>query len=56
VSCPWGVGKTLQRDESAVVFEIASDAIDQATALLTSLSARQVVVEPVDSDVSALFD
>lgn len=50
------LGETLEREESAVVFEISSDAVTQTTALLTSLSAREVVVEPVDADVSALFD
>ncbi|NQX16636.1 DUF1269 domain-containing protein [Rathayibacter sp. VKM Ac-2857] len=50
------LGETIQLGESAVVFEISSDAVSQATELLGSLSARQVVVEPVDADVSALFD
>ena len=50
------LGETLQLGESAVVFEISSDAVSHGTELLGSLSARQVVVEPVDADVSALFD
>ncbi|MBO0982611.1 DUF1269 domain-containing protein [Rathayibacter sp. SD072] len=50
------LGETLQLGESAVVFEISSDAVTQATDVLRSLSASRVVVEPVDASVSALFD
>ncbi|WP_165909074.1 MULTISPECIES: hypothetical protein [unclassified Rathayibacter] len=48
--------KTLERGESAVVFEIASDVVATTSELLTSRSARQVAVETVDASISALFD
>lgn len=50
------LGETLGQNDSAVVFEIASDAVAAASALLATLSARQIVVEPIDSSVANLFD
>jgi uncharacterized membrane protein len=50
------LGKTLMPNSSAVVIEIAGNAVDQARKLLEPLNAQQVVVQDVDSSVAALFD
>ncbi|WP_426624905.1 DUF1269 domain-containing protein [Leifsonia sp. McL0607] len=49
------LGESLAPNESAVVFEIASDAIEGATALLTPLGAKRIVTEAIDSRVADLF-
>ena len=49
------LGESLAQDNSAVVFEIATDAIDGATGILIFLGATQIVVEPIDSSVADLF-
>jgi uncharacterized membrane protein len=50
------LGKTLKPNSSAVVIEIAGDAVDQARKLLEPLNAQEVVVQDVDSSVASLFD
>jgi uncharacterized membrane protein len=50
------LGKTLRPNSSAVVIEIAGDAVDQARKLLEPLNAQEVVVQDVDSSVASLFD
>jgi uncharacterized membrane protein len=50
------LGTTLAQNESAVLFEIATEAGPGAAALLDALDARQVVTEGVDANVSTLFD
>ena len=50
------LGKTLGPNSSAVVVEIASDAVDTAKQLLEPLGAKEIVVENVDSNVATLFD
>ena len=50
------LGKTLEPGGSAVVVELAADAVATAQALLDALGANHVVVEPIDSSVAALFD
>ena len=49
------LGKTLGPNSSAVVIEIASDAVDTAKQLLEPLGAKEVVVEDIDSNVATLF-
>jgi uncharacterized membrane protein len=49
------LGKTLAPNSSAVVIEIAGEAVDQARKLLEPLNAQQVVVQDVDSSVASLF-
>jgi uncharacterized membrane protein len=49
------LGKTLGPNSSAVVVEIASDAVDTAKQLLAPLGAKEVVVEDIDSNVATLF-
>lgn len=49
------LGKTLGPNSSAVVVEIASDAVDTAKQLLEPLGAKEVVVEDIDSNVATLF-
>jgi hypothetical protein len=43
-------------NSSAVVIEIAGDAVDQAKKLLEPLNAQEVVVQDVDSSVASLFE
>ena len=50
------LGKSLAPNSSALVIEIAGDAIDKAKELLGPLGAQEVVVEDLDSSVAALFD
>jgi uncharacterized membrane protein len=50
------LGKTLGPNGSAVVVEIAPDAVDKATQILHVLDVKEVVVEDVDSSVANLFD
>jgi uncharacterized membrane protein len=50
------LGKSLGPNSSAVVVEIAADAIDTARNLLEPLQPREVVEEDVDSSVAALFE
>ncbi len=49
------LSNTLGLNSSAVVIELATDAVPDAQRLLAALGATQVVVEPIDQDVSALF-
>ncbi|MGV1010693.1 MAG: DUF1269 domain-containing protein [Dermatophilaceae bacterium] len=49
------LGNSLGLNSSAVVIELATDAVPDAQRLLAALGATHVVVEPVDQDVSALF-
>jgi uncharacterized membrane protein len=49
------LGKTLAPNSSAVVIEIAGEAVDQARKLLEPLNAQEVVVQDVDSSVASLF-
>jgi hypothetical protein len=50
------LGKSLGPNGSAVVIDIAADAIPTAQELLQTLGAKQVVVEEVDSSVASLFE
>jgi uncharacterized membrane protein len=50
------LGETLTPNSSAVVIEIAGDAVDQAKKLLEPLDAHDVVVQGLDSNVASLFD
>lgn len=50
------LGKSLGPNHSAVVVEIAPDAIDQAREVIRPLAPKEVVVEDLDSSVAALFD
>lgn len=50
------LGTSLGPNGSAVVLEIAADAVPTATTLLETLGAKEVVVEDVDSSVADLFD
>jgi len=50
------LGKSLHPNSSAVVIEIASDALDTAKRLLEALDAKEVVVEDVEAGVATLFD
>jgi uncharacterized membrane protein len=49
------LGANLGPDQSAVVFQIATDAVQSSTGVLASLDATQVVSEDVDASVAALF-
>jgi uncharacterized membrane protein len=49
------LGKSLQPNTSAVVVEIAGDAIDTAKQVLEPLGAQNVVVEDLDESVASLF-
>ncbi|MFG6493701.1 DUF1269 domain-containing protein [Microbacterium sp. P03] len=49
------LGESLSQNESAVIFEIATESTAAAQALLATLGARQIVTEPVGADVAALF-
>src|SRR6476661_9142998 len=50
------LGGTLAPNNSAVVIEIAADAVDVAKKLLEPLGAQEIVVQDVDSSVANLFD
>jgi uncharacterized membrane protein len=50
------LGRSLESNSSAVVLEIAPDAVDTAKELLEPLGAKEVVVEDVESSVATLFD
>src|SRR5262249_35981019 len=50
------LGKTLGPNSSAVVVEIAADAVPTARELIEPLKPREVVEEAVDSSVAALFE
>ena len=50
------LGKSLGPNSSAVVVEIAADAVPTAQELLKTLGAKDVVVEDVDTSVAGLFD
>ena len=49
------LGKSMTPGSSATVLEIADDGVATAKQLLTTLGARQMVVEDLDSNVDALF-
>jgi uncharacterized membrane protein len=49
------LGKSLQPNSSAVVIEIAGDAIDTAKEILEPLGAENFVVEELDESVASLF-
>src|SRR6185437_14927484 len=49
------LGKSLQPNTSAIVVEIASDAIDTAKQVLEPLGAQNFVVEDLDESVASLF-
>jgi len=50
------LGGTLTENSSAVVIEIAADAVPTAKALLEALGAPHIVVEAIDSSVADLFE
>jgi uncharacterized membrane protein len=50
------LGKSLGPNSSAVVVEIAPDAVSTAEELLRVLGAEEVVVEDVNTNVASLFD
>jgi hypothetical protein len=50
------LGESLGQNNSAVVFEIATDAVEGASQVLDGLGATQIVVEPIDSSVADLFN
>jgi uncharacterized membrane protein len=50
------LGKSLGPSNSAVVVELAADAIDTAKQVIEPLSPKEVVVEDLDSSVAALFE
>jgi uncharacterized membrane protein len=50
------LGRSLQPNSSAVVIEIAGDAVDQARQLLEPLNAKEIVVQELDASVASLFD
>ena len=49
------LGKSLQPNSSAVVVEIAGDAIDQAKGIIEPLGAENFVEEDLDESVASLF-
>ena len=49
------LGKSLKPNGSAVVLEIAPDAVPTAEQLLKTLDAQEVVVEDVDTNVADIF-
>lgn len=49
------LGNSLENNSSAVVLEIAEDAIPSARQLLSTLEAREIVTEPLTSSVANLF-
>jgi uncharacterized membrane protein len=50
------LGKSLKPNSSAVVIEIAADAVEQARQLLEPLHAQEIVVQDLDASVASLFD
>jgi uncharacterized membrane protein len=50
------LGQSMQPGSSATVIEISQDAVPQAEAILKVLNAAQIVTEPIDSSVAALFE
>jgi len=50
------LGRSLGPNGSAVVIEIAADAIPTAQELLQTLGAKQIVTEDVDHSVAGLFE
>lgn len=50
------LGRSLSAESSAVVIELASDAIPVARELLKPLGAQAIVVEDLDASVASLFD
>ncbi len=50
------LGESLVTNSSAVVIELAGDAVETARKILEALAAEVVVVEPVDSSVAEIFD
>lgn len=49
------LGTTLAPNSSAVVLDVADEAITGATKLMTSLDAHEIVTEPLSSSVASLF-
>ncbi len=49
------LGKSLQAGQSAVVVEVAGDAVDTAKSLAQALGSTNLVVEDVESSVADLF-
>jgi uncharacterized membrane protein len=49
------LGTTLTPNSSALVVEIAADAVDKAKQLLEPLGAKEIAVEDVDANVADLF-
>jgi uncharacterized membrane protein len=49
------LGKSLEPNSSAIVVEIAGDAIDTAKELLVPLGGQNFVVEDLDENVASLF-
>ena len=49
------LGRSLEPNSSAIVVEIATDAIDTAKELLKPLGAQNFVVEDLDESVASLF-
>jgi uncharacterized membrane protein len=49
------LGRTLAPNSSAVVLDVADDAIPSATKLLASLDAHEIVTEPLSAGVADLF-
>ena len=50
------LGRSLKPNSSAVVVEIAADAVDTAQELLKPLGVEESVVEDVDASVATLFE
>lgn len=50
------LGRSLGANDSAVVLEIAADAVPTAKELLETLGAKELVVEDVETSVADLFD
>lgn len=50
------LGASLQPGHSAVVAEIAADAVDTAKELLGPLGVTEIVIEDLDASVATLFD
>jgi len=50
------LGKSLEPNSSAVVVEIAGDAIETAEELLKPLGVKSMVVEDLDTSVATLFE
>jgi uncharacterized membrane protein len=50
------LGQSMQPGSSAAVIEISQDAVPQAEGILKVLNATEIVTEPIDSSVAALFE